>query len=185
MIGRFHPEGSEKWNHRWTVCYKSFVHESCLISIWCNLRRCLRKQWHHSTFQPRSGTGIKTFLVRALLLRLEIWSYWSQFLVIFRFLVHSASYGVNHFHLTRFESNAFSNSSLKSNTIPRCVRILCSSYFAGWRRLSSTSFETGSELTHIKSNTFSDCSRKSITFPQNVDFIDGRRLKLFLTSSCF
>jgi hypothetical protein len=49
--------------------------------------------------------------------------------------------------LTRIESGAFSNSSLRSILIPRNVEILGSKCFYGCTSLSSITFESNSQLT--------------------------------------
>jgi hypothetical protein len=73
--------------------------------------------------------------------------------------------------LIRIESEAFSNSSLRSITIPRRVQMLCPECFSGCRSLSSISFENESELTRIESGEFSGSSLRSITIPRHVQIL--------------
>jgi hypothetical protein len=85
--------------------------------------------------------------------------------------------------LARIESETFSNSSLRSISIPKNVEILGSACFYICISLLSITFESNSCLTRIESGAFYGSSLQSIVIPQNVRFIDGSAFLALTLSS--
>jgi hypothetical protein len=76
--------------------------------------------------------------------------------------------------LTRIESEAFSESSLRSILIPNSVEILGSKCFYNIRSLLSIIFESNSRLTRIESEAFSSSLLQSILIPKNVEILGSK-----------
>jgi hypothetical protein len=74
-------------------------------------------------------------------------------------------------HLTRIESEAFWNSSLRSILIPRNVEILGSDCFYNCKSPSSIAFESNSELTRIESKAFYKSSLEFVLIPPTILFV--------------
>lgn len=76
------------------------------------------------------------------------------------------------YSITSIDSNAFSETSITSVSLPRTLKTINSSAFSDCTSLASVEFENGSQLTTIEENTFKNCSAlTSITIPKSVNDI--------------